>query len=310
MLGGPWPAGSPAGMPLRAPVPGHPSHLLTVSPSLYDRTTIIFCMGRELLEGMVLDRNAHFMANHLTQLGFRVRTIQVLDDVEQEVVAAFRQALALEPSYILVTGGMGPGINDITRQCAAEAAGLKLVLDETAQTYLQNSYRRLFAKGVVDSPDLDEERLKMATIPAGATCFENASGTAPAVSFKTGKTTFFLLPGQPEELRRLFTQFAQPHLEKDGPSGFRETVHIDYPGGDESVVSRLLGDLGRRHPDVHSRARLQGNAENLTIRIVLSVEGNDKQALQKDLQAAAADLRARLGLETTTQRRNGERQVD
>jgi hypothetical protein len=104
-------------------------------------------------------------------------------------------------------------------------------------------------------------------------------------------------------MRILFQNFAKPELEKHGPRGFRESVHIDFHGGDESVVSRLLGDLGRRHPDVHSRARLQGSAENLTIRITLSVEGTDQNKLHGDLQSAAADLRARLGLETTTQSR-------
>jgi molybdenum cofactor synthesis domain-containing protein len=264
---------------------------------LNEKTVIIFCIGRELLEGLVLDRNAHFMASHVTKSGLRVRTIQVLDDIGEELVAAFRHAMALEPAYILVTGGMGPGLNDITRECAAKAADLPLVLDGTARQFLANSYRRLFAKGVVENADLTEDRLKMATIPSGAVCFENLSGTAPAVSFAVGKTTFFLLPGQPEELRRLFSQYVQPRLEKDGPGGYREAVHVDYPGGDESLISRMLGDLGRRHPKVHTRARLQGTEDDLTIRITLSVEGTDRHELQEQLGAAAADLRARLGLE-------------
>lgn len=261
------------------------------------KTTIIFCIGRELLEGHVLDRNAHFMASHVTNAGLRVRTVQVLDDVEEEVVAAFRHALSLEPRYVLVTGGMGPGLTDITRECAAKAADLPLVVDDTAKQFLANSYRRLVAKGVVEDPELTEERLKMATIPQGAACYENLSGTAPAVSFDVGSTTMFLLPGQPEELRRLFTQYIQPRLEQDGPGGYREAVHIDYPGGDESLISRMLGDLGRRHPKVHSRARLQGTEDDLTIRITLSVEGSERSALHDQLAAASADLRARLGLE-------------
>ena len=262
-----------------------------------EKTAFIFCMGRELLEGLVLDRNAHFMASHVTRCGLRVRTIQVLDDVASEVVSAFLQAIEAKPDYILVTGGMGPGLNDITRECAAEAAGLPLALDETAKTFLANSYSRLVAKGVVEDGDLDGDRMKMAHVPQGATCYENLSGTAPAVSFKVGPTTFFLLPGQPEELRRLFTQFVQPRLEEDGPGGFRESIHIDYQGGDESLISRMLGDLGRRHPQVHSRARLQGVDDAVTIRITLTVEGTDRPALEEQLTAASADLRARLGLE-------------
>ena len=268
-----------------------------------DRTVNIFCMGRELLEGMVLDRNAHFMASHVTQLGFRVQTIQVLDEVEDEVVDAFRLAISGKPSYVLITGGMGPGLDDITRECVAKAAGVSMEVDEKAKEDLANSYRRMVAKGIVEDAELTEERLKMATLPLGAECFENLSGTAPAVSFETQGVTFFLLPGQPEELRQLFTQFVQPKLEAAGPGGFREFVHIDYPGGDESLISRLLGDLTRRHSNIHTRARLQGTEDDLTIRITLSVEGADREELHELLASASADLRARLGLEVSRAQR-------
>ena len=270
-----------------------------------EKSAILFCIGRELLEGHVLDRNAHFMASHITKLGMRVRSTQVLDDVEEEVVAAFRHALSLEPDYVMVTGGMGPGINDITRECAAKAADLPLVLDETAKQFLAASYRRLLAKGIVEDAELTEERLKMATVPQGASCYENLSGTAPAVCFVSGRTTFFLLPGQPEELRRMFVQYVQPRLEQDHPGGFREAVHIDYPGGDESLISRMLGDLGRRHPKVHSRARMQGTESSLMIHITLSVEGSDRAVLREQLEAASADLRARLGLEVAQRDKSG-----
>ncbi|MEO0478102.1 MAG: molybdopterin-binding protein [Planctomycetota bacterium] len=265
------------------------------------KTAIIFCMGRELLEGQVLDRNAHFMAGHVTEIGFRVQSIQVLDEVQSEVVTAFRAALAHEPDYVLVTGGMGPGLDDITRQCVADALGVPMVIDEKAREYLSNSYRRLVAKGVVEDADLSIERLKMATVPQGSTCFENLSGTAPAVRIESGKTVIFLLPGQPEELRRLFTQYVQPHLEADGPGGYRESSTIEYPSGDESLITRLLADLHRRHPEIHGRARMQGLDSDLMIRITLFTEGPDRDELHARLEQATADLRARLGLEVSRQ---------
>lgn len=266
------------------------------------KTAIIFCMGRELLEGQILDRNAHFMASHVTEIGFRVRTIQVLDDVQSEVVLAFRSALDLGPDYVLVTGGMGPGLDDITRQCVAEALSVPMVVDEKAKEYLNNSYRRLVAKGMVVDADMSAERLKMATVPRGATCFENLSGTAPGVRIEAGKTTMLLLPGQPEELRRLFTQYVQPHLEADGPGGYRESTTIEYPSGDEALISRLLADIHRRHPDVQGRARMQGVDNESTMRITLASEGPDRDELTEKLSQASADLRARLGLEVS--RRN------
>lgn len=278
------------------------------------RTTIIFCIGRELLEGQVLDRNANFIASNLTQLGFHVRTIQVLDDVKAEMVAAFRWAIEQKPTFVLTTGGMGPGIHDITRACAAEAAGLERVLDERAREFLAASYRRLVAKGVVADAELTDERLEMARLPKGSVCFENTGGTAPGVSFLANKTRFFLLPGAPEELRRMFHQFVVPFVEKEAPAAFRESVQIDYPGGDESLISRVLGDLHRRHPAVVSRARLQGADQNVSIRIVMTVGGdesrgpaaNDASALRRELAQASAELRARLGLELVRPEGRGE----
>lgn len=265
---------------------------------MQNRTAMIFCMGRELLEGAVLDRNANFMATHVTEAGYRVRTIQVLDDQEDEAIQAFERALELSPTFIFVTGGMGPGHDDITRQCVAAAAGVPLEVDETAKAQLKAAYRRLVARGLASDAEINDERLQMATVPQGSTCFENPIGTAPAVQFRARETTFFLMPGQPEELRRMFVSFVVPVLQADGPDGHRLSAQVEYPGGDESAISRMLSDLARRHPGVHPRARLQGtNDQSMRMRITLSAEGADKDEVQSRLDAAAADLRARLGLE-------------
>lgn len=246
-----------------------------------------------------MDRNANFMATHVTEVGFRVRSIHVVDDVEEEAVAAFREAIAKKPHFVLVTGGMGPGHDDNTRECVAKAVDLPLVLDEKGQEFLQNAYRRLVAHGVVRDAELNEQRLTMAMVPEGAICFENPIGTAPGVQLNVGSTMFFLLPGQPEELRRMFQSYVQPVLEAQGPDGYRVVSHIDYPGGDESAISRLLSDVARRHPGVHPRARLQGSTgeQEVRMKISLAAEGSDKDEVQKLLAEAEADLRARLGLE-------------
>ena len=262
-----------------------------------EKTAIIFCVGRELLEGHVLDRNAHYMATHLTESGVRVRTIQVVDDVEGEIIAAVQHALTLRPTYILMTGGLGPGIHDLTRAAAAKAVEMPLVPDATARGYVANSYRRWHAKGIVEDAELNEERLKLAMIPEGATLWENHLGTAPALCLDKGGTKVFLLPGQPEELRLLFNDYVRKIVEAETAEDFREFVHIDFAGGDESLMPRLLGDLGRRHSRVQARSRLLSADRGSGIRITLSVEGSDKVTLSEALRAAAADLRARLGLE-------------
>ncbi|MBI5852335.1 MAG: competence/damage-inducible protein A [Planctomycetes bacterium] len=262
-----------------------------------EKTAIIFCVGRELLEGHVLDRNAHYMAAHLTQAGVRVRTIQVLDDVEDEIVAAVRAALALKPAYVLMSGGMGPGVHDLTRSAAAKAAEVPLVQNDAARTFVANSYRRWLAKGIVEDAEISGERTKLTMTPKGATCWENFSGTAPAICFEKGGTKIFLLPGQPEEMRSFFNEHVRRTVEAEAGSDYRDSVQIDFAGGDESMMPRILGDLGRRHPKVQARSRLLTGDRGNGIRITLSVEGGDRANLNEALSAAAADVRARLGLE-------------
>jgi molybdenum cofactor synthesis domain-containing protein len=264
---------------------------------LSKKNVFIFCLGRELLEGTVLDRNGNFMAKSIDRLAFRVQTIQVLDQVEDELVAAFQGALAQKPNYIITTGGMGPGYDDVTREAVAKAANLPLVLDDRASEMLAKSYKRLAARNIVESAALNEDRLIMARVPEGSICYENPIGTAPAVRLKLEDTTFFLLPGVPEEMQRMFDLYIKPALAADGPGIVKKARHVEWPGGDESALKRILTDINRRFPEIHTRARVMGNAENVSLRVSLFGEHADEDELDLVLGRAEADLRARLGLE-------------
>ncbi len=88
---------------------------------LQDKSVIILVVSREILEGAVLDRNAAFICNRVDDLGYRVRTVQVVDRVENEITSAIRWALEQKPRFVLVTGGLGPSFDDNSRACAAMA---------------------------------------------------------------------------------------------------------------------------------------------------------------------------------------------
>jgi nicotinamide-nucleotide amidase len=251
-----------------------------------------------LLEGSVLDRNGNFMAKSIDRLAFRVQSVQILDEVRPEMVSAFRTAIEQKPAYVITTGGMGPGHDDITRECVAEAAGLPLIRDDRAIEMLERSYKRLVAKGAVESAELNEDRSGMADVPEGSICYENPMGTAPAVRLRVSETTFFLLPGVPEEMQRLFDLYVIPALAADGPGIVKKARHVEWPGGDESALKRILTDINRRFPEIHTRARVIGE-DQLSLRVSLFGEHADEDELDNLLSRAEADLRARLGLEIT-----------
>ena len=264
------------------------------------KRALIFCVGRELLEGLVLDRNANFMAGQLSDLGYQTCAIQVVDDVEEDLVAALEVALQRNPDCVFVTGGMGPGHDDITRECAAKATKTVLAINERAKKMLTKSYRRLAAKGIVRDAELNEARLKMAMLPKGSVCYENPIGTAPAVRMRSGETTIFLLPGVPAEMQRIFSLHVVPALMVDGLNTLKQSRHIDYPGSDESAISRLLAELSRQHPGIRCKARVQGSGDSASLRITLLGEHLEQTELDAQLEQAEADLRAQLGLEKRT----------
>lgn len=264
---------------------------------MFDKSVIILVVSREILEGSVVDRNAAFIANRIDGIGYRVRTIQVVDRVEAEVTAAIKWALDQKPTFVLLTGGLGPNWDDSSRGCLAKAVGLPMVEDPKALDFVRNSYRRLHAKGAVDDEALTDARRGMASVPRGAVCHENLVGTAPAVQLRAGTTTVFLLPGVPAEMQRFFTMHVMPVMSAEGPNTVRGERQVDYHGHDESVISKALSELTRKHPMVSIRTRVQGVEGARTIRLNLVAEQEDPVQLADLLDKAEQDLRDTLGIE-------------
>jgi nicotinamide-nucleotide amidase len=264
---------------------------------LFDKSVIILVVSREILEGAVVDRNAAFIANRIDDIGYRVRTIQVVDRVEAEMTAAIRWALEQKPTFLLLTGGMGPNWDDSSRGCLAKATELPLEEDAQALAFVQASYRRLHAKGVIDDAELTDARRGMAMVPRGSICHENTVGTAPAVQLRVGGTVVFLLPGVPAEMQRFFTVQVMPVMSAEGPDTVRGERHVDYHGHDESAISKALAELARQHTLVSFRTRVQGIEDARTIRIMLVAEHEDAVYLNDVLDRAEVELRDRLGIE-------------
>ena len=267
---------------------------------MFDKSVIILVGSREILEGSVVDRNAAFIANRVDDIGYRVRTIQVVDRVEAEMVSALNWALDQKPTFVIMTGGMGPNWDDNARGCLAKATGVALHEDPEAVEFIASAYRRMYAKGAIEDPAVNDTRRGMASVPKGSKCFENTVGTAPAVMLRHGASTVCLLPGVPAEMQRFFTTHVMPVMLAEGPDTVRGERHVDYHGHDESSISRALADVAGRNPQVSIRTRVQGVDMTRTIRISLVSEQEDAVKLNDILDHVEQDLRNRLGLELQT----------
>jgi molybdenum cofactor synthesis domain-containing protein len=194
-------------------------------------TAAILVIGDEILSGRTKDRNIGYIAEYLTAIGIDVREVRVVPDVEEEIVGAVN-ALRARHTYLFTTGGIGPTHDDITADCVAKAFGVSIDVDPRARAMLLEH---------IKLEDLNEARLRMARIPAGAELVPNPVSKAPG--FWIGNV--IVMAGVPTIMQAMLDQVA-PKL-NTGVRMLSETVRADAREGD---VGGPLGEIARRHPEV------------------------------------------------------------
>ena len=162
-------------------------------------------VGTELLLGEILNTNAQYLSQQLALLGIDVYWQQVVGDNYDRAREVFAQALQ-RSDVVIASGGLGPTMDDITREVAADVAGLPLALDEQIYADLKGWFER---RGRV----MAENNARQALVPQGATVLPNDRGTAPGLVLPcAGGKAIILLPGPPNELRPMFARQVIPYL--------------------------------------------------------------------------------------------------
>lgn len=194
-------------------------------------TAAILIVGNEILSGRTQDVNVAFLAKELGALGIRVREIRVVPDVEEEIVAAVN-ALRARYDLVFTTGGIGPTHDDITSPSVAKAFGVAWVRHPEAVALLRRHYT---------GDMLNEARLRMATVPEGATLIENPVSTAPG--FQIGNV--YVLAGVPAIMRAMFEG-----LKSRLPGGRPVSSRTVSTFLGEGVIAAGLGALQDRFPQL------------------------------------------------------------
>jgi len=193
----------------------------------------ICTIGEELLCGDRVDTNSSEIQAMLLRSGLRTRRCTVVGD-EIDAIAVIVREGARRAAAFIVTGGLGPTEDDVTREALAVAANAPLEEDPAALAGLEAFFRK------VGRPILPGNR-RQALIPRGAEVMPNPVGTAPGFVIKIGKCWVFCLPGVPSEMRAMMTDCVRPRLEvffPDVPRVVRHSVHL--VGVPESVVNQRL----------------------------------------------------------------------
>jgi nicotinamide-nucleotide amidase len=243
-----------------------------------NRKAAIFAVGNEVVHGFIINSNAAWLARELSQLGFDVQYHMAVTDRESDVVAALSSALA-EGCLVITSGGIGPTVDDRTREAAAKALGVPLELDHDDLARLHDRYAamgRRFPEG--------SERQCMR--PAGARLILNAFGTASCFLARKGEGGIAVLPGVPRELKGIWAEELRKALiEEFGLETAWQSRQLMVFGAPES-------DLNNRVRDLLERTDAEGAilVDDAVIRLRWRVRGD--AAL---LEPILAEARKRLG---------------
>jgi nicotinamide-nucleotide amidase len=188
--------------------------------------------GNELLLGFTLNSHVNYLAQQLAALGLRLTRHVTVGDDRVEMSAAVRAALA-RADVLLITGGLGPTSDDITREVVAGLLGRPLVTDEAVAEAIRERFRK---RGRV----MPAKNLVQALVPAGATVLPNANGTAPGLAIQHAGKLIVLLPGPPRELQPMFAQSVRPLLPVAGRLDCRVFKVAGLP---ESVVEEKVAPV-------------------------------------------------------------------
>lgn len=257
--------------------------------NLSNRFAEVISIGDELTSGQRLDTNSQWLSLQLGELGLTVLAHQTMGDYLEPMKAAFQLA-AQRSQVVLVTGGLGPTQDDLTRQALAEAFDAGLYFHDPSWEDIR---RRFMTRGIAPP---DSNRLQ-AMFPLGSQPIPNAHGTAPGIFWQikgpAHETTFFCLPGVPVEMREMYLASIRPMLEQQfaDQRQFMMQRVIKTFGAGESHVESLLPDLIRRGND----PQVGITASQATISLRLLTTAATRQLAEEKLQPVVETIYHCLG---------------
>ncbi|HLJ11792.1 MAG TPA: CinA family nicotinamide mononucleotide deamidase-related protein [Planctomycetaceae bacterium] len=249
----------------------------------------ILSIGTELTTGAKLDTNSQWLSLELLAVGIPVHFhVTVADDLEANL-SALRTAVD-RSEIVLVTGGLGPTLDDLTRDVLAKLLGAQLVLHEPSLEII----RAMFARRNREMP---ERNIVQAMFPSGAEPIPNRRGTAPGIYVeipRAGRSPCKLaaMPGVPSEMKVMFQDDVLPRI-KSANAGGRviRSARINCFGVGESAAEKLLGDVTARGRD--PEVGITVHEATITLRIV--AHGNSVAEALDKIEATKAIIRGRMG---------------
>jgi nicotinamide-nucleotide amidase len=246
----------------------------------------IICTGDEVLTGKISNTNFSYMAQKLEDVGLSVYWGTTVGDDREALLTAFRLAAA-RADAVIVNGGLGPTVDDLSQEIAAQAAGVELVLHDQWLARMQDFFARRMRA-------MPPNNVKQAMLPATAELIDNPIGTACGFALDIGKARFFFTPGVPREMHRMLEEQVIPRIL--ARSGAPASIHLkrfhSYGLG-ESHVDQLLTGLEALDPS--GGVKLGFRAHYPQLETKLTVRGTNMDDVHRKLAPVTAEVRKRLG---------------
>lgn len=207
----------------------------------------LITVGTEILIGDILNTNAQYLSKELALIGFNIYYHTTVGDNVDRLQFALKQSLS-RSDVIILTGGLGPTQDDLTKETIAKVFGLEMVLDQESYDMLINRFG--------NSKNFTQNNLKQAYIPEGSWIIPNPNGTAPGILLEKDSKTVVLLPGPPREMNPMFEKTVLPFLMSKRETKFYSHYYMVTSLG-ESKVEDLLLDLidGQKNPTIATYAK-------------------------------------------------------
>ncbi|WP_375239133.1 competence/damage-inducible protein A [Aurantibacter sp.] len=230
----------------------------------------IITIGDEILIGQIVDTNSAFIGKELNKIGVSVYQITSVQDDKEHILKAFTAA-EFNADIVIVTGGLGPTKDDITKHTLAEYFNDTLVQDDTVLAHVED----LFAK-YVNTPISDLNR-KQALVPSKCKVLQNEFGTAPGMWIEKGDKVFISLPGVPFEMKGLITNQVLPKLQEKYKRPFILHKTILTNGLGESALALRIEAWENNLPEELKLAYLPSLGK---VRLRLSIKGFNKETIE------------------------------
>jgi nicotinamide-nucleotide amidase len=242
----------------------------------------ILAVGTELLMGQIANTNAQYISQKLNTIGINVYYHSVVGDNPVRLKSALKIALD-RADVVIMTGGLGPTQDDLTKETVAEMLGEKLVLHNESLKSIEEYFKK------VNRP-MAKSNIKQAYLPENCIVIKNKNGTAPGCIIEKNNKIVIMLPGPPSEMRPMLDDTVIPYFEEKSPEKIF-SKYLRVFGVGESLLEEKIMDL----IDNQSSVTIATYAKEGEVTVRITTKSKDASFAQKELNSIEQEIVKRLG---------------